>query len=335
MSKRLKLPVYSRRRDEELFFEHFGPRCGLDLDLHREDPSPETAGLAEGCPAISIITTPIDGALLERFYTLGVRFISTRSAGYDHIDRGAAKKLGMRIGNVSYAPDAVSNYTIMLILMTIRNIKHIARLTQAQDFSLRRWVQGRNLNNLTVGIAGTGRIGRQVIKHLGGFGCRILTWDKFAPPGPEEVLCGGRRVRWEELLAESDIISLHMPASDDNCHIINAAALAKIKEGAVIINTARGSLIDTAALIDGIESGRIGAAALDVVEDESGLYYKDHRGRVLPHRDIALLRSYPNVIVTPHTAFYTDQSVSDMVENSLKSCMAFLRGEENSWEVDL
>ncbi|MDR1930109.1 MAG: D-lactate dehydrogenase VanH-A [Treponema sp.] len=331
MGKTLEILVYSRRKDEETFFERLGPKYGVRLEFRAEDPAPKTAVLAKGYAAVSIITTPIDHALMESFYSLGVRFISTRSIGYDHIDREAAKKTGIRIGNVSYVPDAVSNYTIMLILMAVRNIKHTARLALVQDFSLQSRVMGRNLNNLTVGIAGTGRIGKRIIEHLKGFGCAILGWDKFTPPDDPAV----RSVDWEELCAESDVISLHMPAASDNYHIVDTRSIARMKDGVVIINTARGSLIDTAALIEGIESGKIGAAALDVVEDESNLYYKDHRGAALPHRDLAILRSYPNVIVTPHVAFYTDQTVSDMAENSIKSCIAFLRGEENPWEVAL
>jgi D-lactate dehydrogenase len=137
------------------------------------------------------------------------------------------------------------------------------------------------------------------------------------------------------MIAVSDIISLHMPAAEDNYHIINAHSLARMKDGVVIVNTARGSLIDTAAFLDAVEGGKIGAAALDVVEDEGCLYYKDLRGAALPNRDLAVLHSYPNVIISPHTAFYTDQSVSDMVENSIRSCIAFQRGEDNPWEVSL
>ncbi|MDR1949564.1 MAG: D-lactate dehydrogenase VanH-A [Spirochaetaceae bacterium] len=331
MNNPLEILVYSQRKDEAVFIERIASKYGVKLKLRAEAPDPKTAILAKGYSTISIITTPIAHKLMETFYGLGVRFISTRSIGYDHIDREAAKKIGMRIGNVSYAPDAVSNYTIMLILMAVRNIKHITQLSAVQDFSLQYQVMGRNLNNLTVGVAGTGRIGKRVIEHLKGFGCTILGWDKFISQ-TDPAVCA---VSWEELCAESDIISLHMPAAEDNYHIVNARSIARMKDGVVIINTARGSLIDTTALIEGIESGKIGAAAVDVVEDESNLYYKDHRGEALPHRDLAILRSYPNVIVTPHLAFYTDQSVSDMVENSVKSCIAFLRGEENPWEVSL
>ncbi|MDR1933407.1 MAG: D-lactate dehydrogenase VanH-A [Spirochaetales bacterium] len=329
--KPLKILAYTRRKDEAVFFEKFSRQYGVDVTEREEIPTEQTAALAEGCPALSIITTPMNARVLTALYDRGVRFISTRSIGYDHIDVKTAKELGIRIGNVSYAPDAVSNYAVMFILMAIRNIKNIARLALAQDYSIQSgFVQGRILQNLTVGIAGTGRIGRRVIDHLSGFGCEILAYDKYE----DEYL--RRRVNyvsWDEMCARCDVISLHMPAARDNIHIVNAASLARMKDGVVIINTARGALIDTAAFMDAVESGKVGAAALDVVEEEGCLYYNNLRGRVLPNRDIAILKSYPNVILTPHTAFYTDQSISDMVENSIKSCLAFLRGEENPWEI--
>jgi D-lactate dehydrogenase len=328
--KKVKILAYSCRQDEVEYFAFFGGQPNVELSKSGAVPDEETAALAEGCTCISIITTPMTPPILRALFERGVRFISTRSIGYDHIDMKCALELGMRVGNVSYAPDAVSNYTVMFMLMAIRNIKNISRLALAQDFSLQGGVQGRNLGNLTVGIAGTGRIGQRVIEHLSGFGCTILAYDKVET---EAVRRHARYVGWEELCAASDIISLHIPASADNYHIINHASLLKMKDGVILINTARGSLIDTPAFLDALESGKIGAAALDVVEDEGYLYYNNLEGRVLPNRDIAVLKSYPNVILTPHTAFYTDQTVSDMVENSLKSCVAFVRGEENPWEL--
>jgi D-lactate dehydrogenase len=328
----VKIFAYSRREDEAAFFEQFGTRYGIDLTVTDEAPSAETLRLCRGFPCISVITTPLDFDTLKILYDQGVRFISTRSIGYDHIDTGAVRKLGIRIGNVSYSPDTVANYTIMFMLMCIRNIKAISRLTAAQDFSLQGGVRGRELRNLTVGIAGTGRIGRRVIVTLGGFRCPILAYDKYENPDLAPLV---RYVRWEELIAESDIISLHMPASAENFHIINAESLARMKDGVVIINTARGSLIDTPALVDAVESRKVGAVALDVIEDEGDMYYNTLRGEILKNRWLGILRAFPNAILTPHTAFYTDQAVSDMVENSLKSCAAFQRNEENPWEVGL
>ena len=327
----MKILAYSRRPDETRPFEGFCREFGVELTALEEAPTPQTIPRAEGFPAISIITTPINGDFLRDFHRLGVRFISTRSIGYDHIDTAAAKALGIRIGNVSYSPDTVANYAVMLMLMAIRKVKAIVRLAGSQDYSL-AGVQGREMRNLTIGIAGTGRIGKRVIWNLTGFDCKILAFDKYES---EDVRAFAEYVSWEELIARSDLVSLHMPAARDNYHIVNAESIAKMKDGVYIINTARGSLIDTDAFLDAVESGKIGGAALDVVEDERGLYYNNLRGQIIRNRALAVLRSYPNVIITPHTAFYTDQAVSDMVENSLRSCIAFMNGEENPWEIKL
>jgi D-lactate dehydrogenase len=327
----MKILAYSQRPDEARPFEHFCREFGVELSALTEPPAPLTIPRAEGFSAISIITTPLNGEFLRDFYKMGVRFISTRSIGYDHIDTPAAKALGIRIGNVSYSPDTVANYAVMFMLMAIRKVKAIARLAQSQDYSL-AGVQGREMRNLTIGVAGTGRIGRRVIGNLTGFGCKILAFDKYES---EEIRAFAEYVSWEELISRSDLISLHMPAAQDNYHIVNAESIARMKDGVYIINTARGSLIDTEAFLDAVESGKIGGAALDVVEDERGLYYNNLRGQIIPNRALAVLRSYPNVIITPHTAFYTDQAVSDMVENSLRSCIAFMKGEDNPWEIKL
>jgi D-lactate dehydrogenase len=348
-NRRLKLAVYTERPDEKRYFERFGRQFEVELMERPEDPSPDTVCFAEGAQCVTTITTPIDAQLIEAFHKRGVRFISTRSIGIDHIDLTAAARLGIRVGNVSYDPDAVSNYTVMLILMAIRHIKNIARLSAAGDFSLNHGVQGRNLRNLTVGIVGTGRIGRRVIEHLSSFGCRILVYSHrrslaniaSGSTGNAEsyqdasVQKHARYVDWDELLASSDIISLHLHPTPETHHIINRNAIAQMKDGAILVNTARGGLVDSEALIDAVESGKISGAALDVHEDELNLYYKDLRGKPLINRPLAVLRSFPNVIVTPHTAFYTDQTVSDMVENTIRSCRHFINDEPNPWEIPL
>lgn len=343
LNPKLKLAVYTERPDEKRYFERFGYQFGAALIERTEDPALETACFAEGVSCISVITTPVNAPLLEAFYERGVRFVSTRSIGVDHIDREAAARLGIRIGNVSYDPDAVSNYTVMLILMAIRRVKNIARLCAAGDFSLRCGVQGRNLRNLTVGIAGTGRIGKRVVEHLSSFGCPILVYSfrrsaagkNSAYTEDPAVAKHARYVDWDTFLADSDIISLHLHPTPDTRHIINRDTIAKMKDGVMLVNTARGGLVDSEALIHAVESGKVSGAALDVHEDELDLYYKDLRGQPLSNRSLAVLRSFPNVIVTPHTAFYTDQTVSDMVENTFRSCLHFVNGEPNPWEVPL
>jgi D-lactate dehydrogenase len=325
----MKVTIYNCSSEEEEYLEEFRRKHGAELFPTPKAPTEETAALAEGCQCISIITTPMDEKLLKIFRDMGVRFISTRSIGYDHIDLKAAEKLGMHIGNVSYSPDSVADYTVMLMLMAIRRVKSILRRSANQDFTL-RGVKGLEMHNLTVGVIGTGRIGSAVLRDLTGFGCRLLAYDLYPNDAVRKI---AEYVSLPELLRQSDLIALHMPATEKNYHMINRDTIGQMKDGVILINSARGSLIDTRDFLNAVESGKIGGAAFDVVENEAGLYFNDLKNKVLRNRDLAVLRSYPNVLVTPHMAFYTNQAVSDMVENSIKSCILFSRGEKNPWQV--
>src|SRR5471030_2810748 len=325
----MKILAYSHRNDETEYFKKFSDKYNVEIELCENEPSTENAELAKGFDCISIVTTMIPKELVEKFHEVGVKYISTRTIGYDHIDLKRAKELGVHIGNATYSPNSVADYTIMLILMTIRKVKLIMERSNVQDYSL-KGVQGKELPNLTVGVLGTGRIGQTVIKRLSGFGSRILAHDIYEA---EDVKSYAKYVDLDTLLKDSDIITLHMPATDDNYHMINKKSIKQMKNGVYIINTARGSLINTNDLIEAIEEKKIGGVALDVIEHEENIYYNDLKGDILCNKDLAVLKSFPNVILTPHTAFYTDQAVSDMVENSIKSCILFTEGKENPWEV--
>ena len=325
----MKIGVYSARRDERDFFAHAAEESGAELVMCGPVPELSNYQAARECRALSVITTPIDARLLDAFYSVGVRFISTRTVGYDHIDVEHARRIGMHIGNVSYSPDSVADYALMMILIAVRKLKAIVLRAQGQDFSL-GGVRGRELRDLTVGVAGTGRIGTAVVRRLAGFGCRILACD---PVPNREAGAWAEYVSFEELLSRSDVITLHMPAAQENEHLIGAAAFQRMKPGVCLVNTARGSLIDTGALIDALEEGKVGAAALDVIENEAGLYYNDLKCVNLKNRELAVLRSFPNTFVTPHTAFYTEHAVRDMVEFSVQSCAAFYTGADNPWLV--
>lgn len=325
----MKILAYSHRSDETEYFKEFSKKYGIEVVLCEDAPTMENADLAKGFDCISIITTMIPAELVEKFHQVGVKFISTRTIGYDHIDIKRAKELGVHVGNVTYSPNSVANYTVMMILMATRKMKAIMERSNVQDYSL-KGVQGKELQNLTVGIIGTGRIGQMVIKNLSGFDCEILAYDLYEN---EKIKQYTKYVKLEELFKSSDIITMHAPATEDNYHLIDKGSISIMKDGVFIINTARGSLINTTDLIEGIEQKKIGGAALDVIEHESNIYYNDLKCEVLDNRELAILKSYPNVIVTPHTAFYTDQAVSDMVEHSILSCIFFMDGKENPWQV--
>ncbi|MCD8105336.1 MAG: D-isomer specific 2-hydroxyacid dehydrogenase family protein [Lachnospiraceae bacterium] len=322
----MRLFVYSMREFDELpCFEKFCAKYGIDFDYTTQTPCLENLGLCKGYEVVDIITTVIDRPMLDELYRLGVRCLTTRTIGYDHIDTEYAKQLGIGVAHVSYSPNSVADYTIMLMLMGCRRMKHIMERAAVQDYTLKGKL-GREIQDCMVGIIGTGRIGKTLVRHLSGFGCEMLAYDIYES---DEVKEHARYVDLDTIYRDCDIITLHAPATEDNYHMIDAGAIEKMKPGVMLINCARGSLVDTDALIDGIESGKIGFAGLDVIEHESGLYYFNRMGEPLHNPKLAVLRSYSNVIVSPHTAFYTDEAVANMAENSILGAISFMKGEEN------
>jgi len=322
----MRLFVYSMREFNELpCFEKFCAKYGIDFDYTTQTPCLENLGLCKGYEVVDIITTVIDRPMLDELYRLGVRCLTTRTIGYDHIDTEYAKQLGIGVAHVSYSPNSVADYTIMLMLMGCRRMKHIMERAAVQDYTLKGKL-GREIQDCMVGIIGTGRIGKTLVRHLSGFGCEMLAYDIYES---DEVKEHARYVDLDTIYRDCDIITLHAPATEDNYHMIDAGAIEKMKPGVMLINCARGSLVDTDALIDGIESGKIGFAGLDVIEHESGLYYFNRMGEPLHNPKLAVLRSYSNVIVSPHTAFYTDEAVTNMAENSILGAISFMKGEEN------
>ena len=310
----MKIFFYTLRPwDERPFAERLAAETGIEFDGCEAYPSLENAHLAAGCDAVSMTPCDMGPAMVRRFHELGVKYLCCRSIGYDHVDRETARALGMRVSNVDYPPRGVANFAIMLMLMSLRRV----------GYSLQGKI-GRDLSGCTVGVIGTGHIGRTVLQHLSGFGCKLLAYDLYPS---EEAAQYARYVDFDTLCAESDVITLHTNATAENHHLIDAAALARMKQGAVIVNTARGSLIDSKALIDALESGHIGAAALDVLENENGLYYYNRAGDPIANTELALLRSFPNVLLTCHTAFYTDEDVESMVRGVFESAAAFAKGE--------
>ena len=321
----MKMFVYGLREyDERKYFEEFSRKYGMEFDSTDQKPVMENLHLAEGYEAINILTSPVDKEMIDRLLEMGVRCIMTRTIGYDHIDYVYARSKGMGVLNITYSPATVADYTVMMILMGIRKIKYIRQRSEVQDFSLEGKI-ACELGNLTVGIVGTGRIGACVARELTGFGCRMLAYDPF----PKEELKGiVEYVGMETLLKESDIVTLHAPATEENYHMIDAEAFAMMKPGAGLVNCARGVLVDSDALIDQIESRRLSFACLDTVEHEYGLYYFNRMGEPLNNPRLAILNSHPNVIVTPHMAFYTEEAVSDMVEHSFTGILEYLRSEQ-------
>lgn len=305
----MKILVYEARPDELADLQVQEKDLGVELAITEAVPSPDSAGLAVGCAGVSILGQGrIDRAMLDTWHRLGVRYLSTRTVGYDHIDLESAKRLGIRVCNAAYAPDGVADFTVMMILMCLRNYKQAMWRGQVNDFSL-EGLQGRELKDLTVGIVGAGRIGAQVIRDLSGFGCRILV-NSRRDPALEPL---AESVDFDTLLARSDVISLHVPLTPSTRHMIDREAITKMRSGVILVNCSRGELMDIEALVEGIESRKIGALGMDTAEGEEGIIHEDHRVDILPNRNWFYLHQFRNVIMTQHMAFYTDSAVRSMV----------------------
>lgn len=326
----MKLFAFAMREFDELkYFEECREKYGVTFDYTTEYPNKDNISLAEGYEAVSIITNPVDEEMLGLFSKMGVKYLATRSIGYEHIDVEAAHRLGIRVCHASYSPNSVANYTIMLMLMACRNIGYILEKSRLQDYSLGGKI-GKELSLCTVGVIGTGKIGETVVEHLSGFGCRMLAYDLYEK---ESVKRHAEYVTLDRLYRESDIITLHVPGMAENYHMLDEKAFGRMKDGVILVNAARGMLVDTDALIAALESGRVGFAALDTVEEENGLYYLNRERDVIANRHRAVLGAFQNVILSPHMAFYTEQAVSDMVGKTVEAMVLLSEGKESSLEV--
>jgi D-specific alpha-keto acid dehydrogenase len=314
------ITIYGCGQDEAVLFRDMAPRFGVLPTITEAAVSEANTALAFGNRCISVgHKTQVTNPTLLALSRAGVEYISTRSIGYNHINVKYAESVGITVGNVAYSPDSVADYTLMLMLMAVRNAKSIVRRADAHDYRLSD-IRGKELRDLTIGVIGTGRIGTAVMDRLRGFGCRILAYDHRPKIAADYVPL-------DELLQLSDIVTLHTPLNSDTHHLLNRRRIEQMKHGAYIINTGRGSLLDTEALIPALESGRLGGAALDVLEGEEGIFYADRRSKPIESKPLLRLQELPNVLISPHTAYYTDHALSDIVENSIINCLEFERSK--------
>ena len=296
-----------------------------ELVITGEPLTGETLELAEGAAGVTTLgQSVINEDNCRQVHQMGVTGYSTRSVGYNHVDLEAAKKYGIRVSNASYSPHGVAEYTVMMILMSLRKYKPALYRINVNDYSLDGLVGGE-LCEMTVGIIGTGKIGETVIRNLAGFGCRIYAYDIYEK---EEVKKYAVYRDLDTIYKECDIISLHTPLMDSTYHMIDRDAVKKMKKGVILVNCARGELMDIEAVTRGVEDEKIGAVALDVFENENGIYHHDRRTEIIKNRDMAYLRQFPNVIMTQHMAFYTRQAVDSMVKCGVESLAAFARQQD-------
>lgn len=311
----MKILAYCVRPDEVESFEKFSEQYGHEVKLIPQSFGPEVAHLAEGYDAVSILgNCKANREALEKIHSYGIKFLASRSAGVNNIDFEAAEEFGIDVANVAaYSPNSVSELTVGITLCLTRKIPFALKRVSLQNFALNGLI-GVELRNLTIGVIGTGRIGLQVIKGFSGFGSKIIGYDIYENEKAKEYI---DYVSLDELYKTADIITLHSPLTEDNHHMINKESIEKMKDGVFIINAARGGLIDTEALIEGLKSGKVGGAALDTYENEVGTYHNSKMNEILQDDTLAKLRNFPNVVLTPHCGFYTDEAVSNMVETTL------------------
>lgn len=314
----MKIYAYEVRDDEIDYFTQAQKKFDADIILKPQLLTCGEIRTLEPHSAISILGLErCDKDELDSMAMQDIRYLATRTVGYDHIDLEYAKKVGIHVCNVGYAPDGVADFTIMLMLMCLRNYKQALWRAHVNDFSL-NGLMGRELSSLTVGIMGTGRIGARVARDLSGFGCRILAYNRHPVKELEDIVT---YVTQEEIYRQCDIITLHLPLTQETYHMINANTIRKMKDGVVLINCARGALMDMDSLIDAVETSKIGALGMDCVENEEGIIHLDRRTDIFSDRKLAYLRQFKNVVHTQHMAFYTDGAVRSMVDGAIQGIL--------------
>jgi len=288
----------------------------------------DTVSMAACCDAVcAFVNDVIDKSVIEALEKFGVGLICMRCAGYNNVDLKAARGR-IKIARVpAYSPYAISEHAIGMILMLNRKLHRAYIRTRDHNFSL-EGLTGFDLHSKTVGVIGTGKIGSCFAKTCRGFGMQVLGYD----PYPSKDFCG-ENVELEELLQKSDIISLHCPLTKENRHLINKSTLKKMKNGVFIINTSRGQLINTSDLINGLKSGKVGAAGLDVYEEETDLFFEDFSDEIIRDDTLSTLISMPNVIVTSHQAFLTREALSSIAETTIKNLKDFFEGKDLENEI--
>ncbi len=316
----MRVAVFSTKPYDRRFLE--AARGEHELVYFEPRLSAATASLAADAQAVcAFVNDALDAPCLETLRQSGVGLVAMRCAGYNNVDLAAAQRLGIAVARVpAYSPHAVAEHAVALILTLNRKTHRAFNRVREGNFAL-EGLLGFDLHGKTVGVVGTGKIGECVLAILKGFGCRLLAHDP-EPSSAAEAL-GAEYVSKAELLAQSDIITLHCPLTPETHHFIDPQAIAAAKPGVMLVNTSRGAVIDTRAAIAGLKDGRIGHLALDVYEDEGGLFFLDHSGDVIRDDVFARLLTFPNVLITGHQAFFTREALTAIAETTIGNITAF------------
>ena len=313
----IKVAFYDTKEYDRPSFELYGKLHDVEYKFLETKLTKDTVELARGCDAVCVfVNDTVNAVVIDRLYELGVNMIALRCAGYNNVDvRQAYKKI--HVTHVpAYSPYAVAEHAAALLLTSVRRIHKAYDRTRNFNFSI-NGLTGFDLHGKTVGVVGTGRIGRIFIDICKGFGMNVLAYDKFPAEG-----FGINYVPLDEIFEKSDIISLHCPLTDQTRHLINADSIARMKKGVVILNTSRGALIDAEALLEGIKARKVGAACLDVYEEEADIFFEDRSGHIMDDELLSRLITMPNVIVTSHQAFLTVEALNNIAETTVGNILS-------------
>jgi D-lactate dehydrogenase len=321
----MRVAIFSTKNYDRVFLETVNAAYGHELVFFEPRLTEETTALAAQFPVVCVfVNDQLSAAVLTALAKQGIRLIALRSAGFNNVDLIAARESGLTVVRVpAYSPYAVAEHTVGLILTLNRKIHRAYARVREGNFSL-DGLLGFDLHGRTVGVIGTGKIGVVVAQIMKGFGCQLLAHDPF--PNPDCERLGVKYVSPLDLFAASDIVTLHCPLTPETRHLIDAQALGQMKPGVMLINTGRGALIDTQAVIEALKSGRIGYLGLDVYEEEADLFYEDLSDKVIRDDVFARLLTFPNVVITAHQGFFTEEALKNIAETTLANITAFEQG---------
>jgi D-lactate dehydrogenase len=330
----MQIAVFSTKPYDREFLAAANQQAGHQLTFFEPRLTAETARLADGFPAVcAFVNDQLDAQVLLLLSGRDTKLIALRCAGFNHVDLRAAEQLGLTVTRVpAYSPHAVAEHTVGLILALARKLHKAYNRIREGNFSLDSLL-GFDIYGRTVGIIGTGKIGGIVAAIMSGFGCRILACDRFENPAVKAL--GASYVSHDELFAQSDIISLHCPLAPETYHLVNEESLARMKRGVMLINTSRGALIDTRAVIRALKSGKIGDLGLDVYEEEADLFFEDLSTRVIQDDVFSRMLTFPNVLITGHQAFFTQHAMEAIARETLENVTAFEAGRRPSGLVTI
>jgi D-lactate dehydrogenase len=321
----MKVAIFSTKGYDRRFLDEANVSHGHTIDYFEPRLTEQTMPLAEGYDAAcAFVNDHLHAAVLQHLSDHGTRLIALRSAGFNNVDLQAADRLGLTVARVpAYSPHAVAEHTIGLMLTLNRRINRAYNRVREGNFAL-DGLMGFVMRDRTVGIVGTGQIGAATAEILLGMGCRVIASDPY--PNENLIQRGVRYVELNQLFTESDVISLHCPLTQESKHMINDRTINEMKPGVMLINTGRGALLDTRAVIEGMKSGQIGYLGLDVYEEEEHLFFQDLSDQVIQDDTFARLLTFPNVVITGHQAFFTEEALTTIAMTTLENITAFERG---------